>query len=520
MKKIFYLSVAVLMTFFLGSSLAFFPLPVQAARLFGVTGDGASTPETLFELNQTNATSTEIMALGNGDDGETIAFNQDDGLLYHLSGQGDYNANIIFESVDPDTLVITKIPLSGDNFINGYAATYNPSTGKFLVANFLGNLYTLTTGGIVNSIGSLDHLSKGLAFADEKLYSIEKRWDSGVHRLFQINPDTGETIDSVVITLVGFTIDRANGLATHPDTGELWGLLNDGGFPGKRRLTTINQSTGVATDIGLTGDAFAGIAFITLLNTSPVADAGPEQTVECTSHYGAPVTLDGTGSFDPDNDPIVSYSWTDPFETATDATPTAIMQLGISNVNLIVNDGTVDSEPDTVIIRIVDTTAPKVRAKLKKKKKSWFRVKFSATDICDADLKKVDAFLNGVRVTNGQVVKLIQEDGSSDDDSSDDGKKKIRRKRHHGDDGNSNSCSNLKLTGHSFTLEVTATDNSGNVGTKSDTFVFPPKHRDDCSSDDMKLKKKLKKLKKKWRKRYSDSKKSNAYSRWKKWRKK
>mgnify|MGYP006425152103 FL=1 len=164
------------MTFFLGSSLAFFPLPVQAARLFGVTGDGASTPETLFELNQTNATSTEIMALGNGDDGETIAFNQDDGLLYHLSGQGDYNANIIFESVDPDTLVITKIPLSGDNFINGYAATYNPSTGKFLVANFLGNLYTLTTGGIVNSIGSLDHLSKGLALADEKLYSIEKRW--------------------------------------------------------------------------------------------------------------------------------------------------------------------------------------------------------------------------------------------------------------------------------------------------------------------------------------------------------
>ena len=226
------------------------------------------------------------------------------------------------------------------------------------------------------------------------------------------------------------------------------------------------------------------------------------------------VKLDGTGSYDPDNDQIVSYTWTGPFGVATGATPMVTMPLGTSNVNLVVNDGAVDSEPDTVIITIVDTTAPKVRAKLKKKKNGCLRVKFSAKDICDAD-PTVIALLNGVSVTNGQVVKLIQDDGSSDD-----GKKKRRRKRHHGDDGSSNSCSNLTLTGHRFTLEVTATDNSGNVGTKSDTFVFPPKHRNDRSSDDRKLKKKFKKLKKKWRKRYSDSKKSNAYSRWKKWRKK
>ena len=227
------------------------------------------------------------------------------------------------------------------------------------------------------------------------------------------------------------------------------------------------------------------------------------------------VKLDGTGSYDPDNDQIVSYTWTGPFGSATGATPTVTMPLGISNVNLIVNDGTVDSEPDTVIIRIVDTIAPKVRVKLKKKKKGCFQIKFSAKDICDAD-PTVVALLNGVSITNGQLVKLIR-----DDDSSDDGKKKNRRrKKNHGDDKSSSSCNNLTLTGDSFTLEVTATDNSGNVGTKSDTFVFPPKHRDDCSSDDRKLKKKLKKLKKKWRKRYSDSKKSNAYSRWKKWRKK
>ncbi len=41
-KRLFYLRVALFMTFFLGLCLAFSPLPVQAARLFGVTGDGAN----------------------------------------------------------------------------------------------------------------------------------------------------------------------------------------------------------------------------------------------------------------------------------------------------------------------------------------------------------------------------------------------------------------------------------------------------------------------------------------------
>ena len=290
------------------------------------------------------------------------------------------------------------------------------------------------------------------------------------------------------------------------------------------KLATIDHAHGVGVGSSDLYIAAQNASYVYKL--AGIADSGNQPPVAIGTSISQEnrgcgrVKLDGTGSYDPNNDQIVSYTWTGPFGSATGATPTVTMPLGISNVNLIVNDGTVDSEPDTVIIRIVDTIAPKVRVKLKKKKKGCFQIKFSAKDICDAD-PTVVALLNGVSITNGQLVKLIRDDDSSDDDSSDDGKKKNRRrKKNHGDDKSSSSCNNLTLTGDSFTLEVTATDNSGNVGTKSDTFVFPPKHRDDCSSDDRKLKKKLKKLKKKWRKRYSDSKKSNAYSRWKKWRKK
>ncbi|MBC8549579.1 MAG: hypothetical protein H8D23_08000 [Candidatus Brocadiales bacterium] len=230
-------------------------------------------------------------------------------------------------------------------------------------------------------------------------------------------------------------------------------------------------------------------------NQPPVADAGPDQTVECTSPSGASVTLDGSGSTDPDEDSL-TYTWDGPFGMTTGVSPTVNMPMNtsptIANVTLTVSDGT-ETDTDDVFITVQDTTAPKVRAKLKKKKKGCFRVEFSATDICDAD-PTVVALLNGVSVTNGQLVKLI----------------------HDGDDDSSSDNNKVTFKGSKFTLKVTATDDSGNVGTKSDTFVFPSKR---CRSDDRKLKKKLKKLKKKWRKRYSSHNNSNGCKTWNKWSK-
>jgi mono/diheme cytochrome c family protein len=89
-------------------------------------------------------------------------------------------------------------------------------------------------------------------------------------------------------------------------------------------------------------------------NRAPVADAGPDQAVE----VGAQVELDGTGSFDPDEDTL-TYSWV--LETpmgsnamlddASSATPRFTADIaGSYAAILVVNDGAVDSVADEVVI--------------------------------------------------------------------------------------------------------------------------------------------------------------------------
>ena len=66
--------------------------------LYGVTGNGASVPETLFKIDTTNASTTMLTPLGNGADGEIICYNSSDGFMYHWSG----NATVVFEKFLPD----------------------------------------------------------------------------------------------------------------------------------------------------------------------------------------------------------------------------------------------------------------------------------------------------------------------------------------------------------------------------------------------------------------------------------
>jgi hypothetical protein len=82
--------------------------------------------------------------------------------------------------------------------------------------------------------------------------------------------------------------------------------------------------------------------------------------VECTGLAGAVVSLDGTASNDPDGDPL-TFAWSASgitFDNPNSPTPTATFPMGEHTVTLVVNDGTVDSAPKTITIKVQDTTPP------------------------------------------------------------------------------------------------------------------------------------------------------------------
>ena len=88
-------------------------------------------------------------------------------------------------------------------------------------------------------------------------------------------------------------------------------------------------------------------------NTAPLANAGPDQTVS----IGSIVKLNGSASSDADGDPL-TFTWSFVSKPGSSAAalsdPRAVMPTfvadvpGAYDVQLVVNDGTVNSAPDTV----------------------------------------------------------------------------------------------------------------------------------------------------------------------------
>ena len=124
------------------SSLVFRP----DGQLFGVTGDGATVPETLYLIDKATAAATVATALGNGADGELIGFNPRDGMLYHWSGNG----TVVYEKILADPpYTVTNIPIIGTTSGETFGTVWDECTGVFMTANIGSAFNTFAPDGTV-----------------------------------------------------------------------------------------------------------------------------------------------------------------------------------------------------------------------------------------------------------------------------------------------------------------------------------------------------------------------------------
>jgi hypothetical protein len=231
----------------------------------------------------------------------------------------------------------------------------------------------------------------------------------------------------------------------------------------------------VADDVLVAGTLGRGawtLSAIATLNTPPIANAGPDQMVECTSASGTSVTLDGSASFDPDGDAL-TFTWTDALNNviATGPTPTINLPLGTHTITLTVDDGRGGTDSDTVMVIVQDTMPPEINNVIAKPKRLWppnhkmvsVKVKVNATDMCDPGFT-----CQIISVTSNEPVDGVA-DGHTSPDWIITGPLTVDLRAERSGKGN----------GRVYTITVQCTDHSGNSSTATVKVRVPKSRPDD-----------------------------------------
>ena len=207
------------------------------------------------------------------------------------------------------------------------------------------------------------------------------------------------------------------------------------------------------------------------LNSAPVADAGPDQTVECSAPIGTEVSLDGSGSSDPDGDPLIfTWDWQGGNTTTKDNTVIMSFPLGTQTVTLTVSDGNL-TDTDTVDITVRDTTAPTLSVSLSPNvlwppnhKQVTITASIDVNDTCD----------DSPTIKLVSIISNEPDNGMGDGDTSND----IQGAEFGTDDRE--FLLRAERSGHGtdriYTVTYSVTDSSGNVTEATAKITVPHDH--------------------------------------------
>ena len=236
--------------------------------LWGVTMDdtqGVLLTAALYELNMTDATATLLQDFGTASSlGESIAFNPNDGLIYHLSGTGVLNTAEILETWDPANPgnPTVQITLSLTDFTE--AVSIDHWAGNLFVVSDLndtvnGRLFILNgaTGEFQNMTLLTGQQYFGMTFAGSApscsplsdLFGAAHQGSNGPSVFYTIDPADGTP---TMVGPIGF--ERVGAMA-FDGTGTLYGAGERMDGTNTSVLMTIDPCTGVGTEVGPTGIA-------------------------------------------------------------------------------------------------------------------------------------------------------------------------------------------------------------------------------------------------------------------------
>jgi hypothetical protein len=210
------------------------------------------------------------------------------------------------------------------------------------------HLFSGGTGALIRSLPVPADESSGQGVL--ALAGAADRNGNGVCDLWVGAPRTGKV---VLLDSLGSVLAEVSGMG---NPASLFGFpvsatadLDGDGVPDG--IVGESHATGPA------GEMESGAAWVLLANQPPVANAGPDQIVSAGADCRAQVTLDGTGSTDPDGD-VITYTWEYSARTASGPQPTINLGLGTHTLTLTVDDGQGGSSTDDLVITVEDRTPP------------------------------------------------------------------------------------------------------------------------------------------------------------------